>query len=135
MCRMTRLCVSRLPLVPLANSLPPSRIAPDYGFFGCGSYFEGRPTYGLSDIDLIIVLHAGVKRSDVASRELAHAYGRVRRGFPFLGGWGEKEANLIFLSEVLTGFPAPESFCVRLKTSRLVPLWGQPLPADLISGP
>ena len=103
--------------------------------FGCGSYFEGRPTYGLSDIDLIIVLHAGVKRSDVASRELAHAYGRVRRVFPFLGGWGEKEANLIFLSEVLTGFPAPESFCVRLKTSRLVPLWGKPLPADLISGP
>ncbi len=96
--------------------------------FGCGSYFEGQPTYGLSDIDLIIVLREGVKRHDAAPGEIALAYERVRRIFPFLGRWHEKEANLIFLSDIAAGFPAPESFSVRLKQGRLVNLYGEPLP-------
>ena len=103
--------------------------------YGCGSYFDERATYGLSDIDLIIVLHERVKRSDAAPREIAHAYERVRRIFPFLGRWYEKEANLIFLSDIEAGFPFPESFRVRFKTGRLMPLYGEPLPRDLIAGP
>jgi len=103
--------------------------------FGCGSYFDERATYGLSDIDLIIVLHARVKRSDAAPREIAHAYERVRRIFPFLGRWYEKEANLIFLSDIEAGFPFPESFRVRFKTGRLVPLYGGPMPRDFLTGP
>ena len=103
--------------------------------FGCGSYFDDRATYGLSDVDLIIVLNDRVKRSDAAPREIAHAYERVRRVFPFLGRWYEKEANLIFLSDIEAGFPFPESFRVRFKTGRLVPLYGGPLPPDIISGP
>src|ERR1700730_15222179 len=90
--------------------------------FGCGSYFDERATYGLSDIDLFIVLRNQVKRSDAAVREIAHAYERVRRIFPFLGRWHEKETNLIFLSDIEAGFPFPESFRVRFKTGRLVPL-------------
>ena len=106
-----------------------------FGIFGCGSYFEGRPTYGLSDIDLIIVLRDGVTRSDAAPGETADSYERVRRFFPFLGRWHEKEANLIFLSDLAAGFPLPESFRVRLKQRRLVQLYGEPLPSDLVRGP
>jgi len=105
-----------------------------FGIFGCGSYFEGRPTYGLSDIDLIIVLRDGVTRSDAAPGEIADSYERVRRFFPFLGGWHEKEANLIFLSDIAASLPLPESFRVRLKQRKLVPLYGEPLPFDLVGG-
>jgi predicted nucleotidyltransferase len=102
--------------------------------FGCGSYFEGQPTYGLSDIDLIIVLRDGVTRSDAAPGEIAGSYERVRRFFPFLGQWYEKEANLIYLSDVAAGFPAPESFRIRLKERRLVTLYGEALPSELAGG-
>ena len=100
---------------------------------GSGSYFENRATYGLSDVDLIIVLSDQVTRADPAIRELAYAYERVRRIFPFLGKWPEKEANLIFLSDIAAGFPAPESFRVRFKQGRLVRLYGE-LPSDFCSG-
>jgi hypothetical protein len=100
---------------------------------GTGSYFEKRPTYGLSDVDLIIVLNEGVTRGDGAVGEIAHTYERVRRIFPFLGQWDEKEANLIFLSEIAAGFPVPEAFRVRLKQARLVPLYGE-LPRNIVSG-
>jgi len=100
---------------------------------GTGSYFEGRPVYGLSDVDLIIVLDERVNRADGAIGELAHIYGRLRRIFPFLGPWQERQANLIFLSEIAAGFPVPERFSVRFKQARLVPLYGE-LPSDLIGG-
>src|ERR1700683_2785804 len=103
--------------------------------YGCGSYFDDRATYGLSDIDLIIVLNERVKRSDAAPREIAHTYEGVRRFFPFLGRWYEKEANLIFLSDIGAGFPFPESFRVRFKTGRLVCLYGGPMPRDVLNGP
>ncbi len=112
-----------------------SRHGAVFCILGCGSYFEGSPTYGLSDIDLIIVLDRKVQRSDAAPGELAYAYDRVRRFFPFLGRWYEKEANLIFLSDLDAGFPAPESFRVRLKQHRLTTLFGKPLPSGLVSGP
>src|ERR1017187_4737026 len=100
---------------------------------GTGSYFEKHPTYGLSDVDLIIVLNEKVTRADGAAGEIAHTYERVRRIFPFLGPWDEKEANLIFLSEIAAGFPVPERFRVRFKQARLVPLFGE-LPRDIVSG-
>lgn len=101
---------------------------------GTGSYFEKRPTYGLSDVDLIIVLNDKVTRADAAVSEVAHIYQRARRIFPFLGRWHEKEANLIFLSDIVAGFPAPESFRVRFKQGRLVTLYGE-LPSDIVRGP
>jgi hypothetical protein len=100
---------------------------------GTGSYFEKRVTYGLSDVDLIIVLHERVTRADAGPREIAYTYERVRRMFPFLGRWHEKEANLIFLSDIAAGFPAPDSFRIRFKQGRLVPLYGD-LPGDIVSG-
>lgn len=101
--------------------------------FGTGSYFENRATYGLSDIDLIIVLNEKITRADGATGEIAHIYERVRRIFPFLGPWAEREANLIFLHEIAAGFPIPERFRVRVKQARLKPLYGE-LPRDLVSG-
>jgi hypothetical protein len=100
---------------------------------GSGSYFEKRATYGLSDVDLIIVLNERVTRADAAAREIAHTYERVRRIFPFLGRWHEKEANLIFLSDISAGFPAPESFRIRFKRGQLFLLYGD-LPGDIVSG-
>ena len=101
---------------------------------GTGSYFDGRPVYALSDVDLIIVLKESVNRADGAIGELAHIYGRLRRIFPFLGPWEEREANLIFLSEISAGFPVLERFSVRFKQDRLVPLFGE-LPDDIVVGP
>jgi hypothetical protein len=98
---------------------------------GSGSYFEKRATFGLSDVDLIIVLNDKVTRADPAARELAHTYERSRRLFPFLGRWPEKEANLIFLSDIAAGFPAPESFRVRWKQDRLIPLYGR-VPEEMV---
>jgi len=103
--------------------------------FGCGSYFDGRPVYGLSDIDLIIVLRESVQRFDAAPGEIAHLYEGVRRFFPFLGRWHEKEGSLIFLSDVRAGLPIPESFRIRYKQGRLVPVCGEHWPDDLICGP
>jgi len=101
---------------------------------GSGSYFEQRPTYGLSDVDLIIVLNDKVTRADASAREIAHIYNREQRVFQFLGRWAEKEANLIYLSDIAAGFPAPESFRIRYKQGKLVPLYGE-LPSDIVTGP
>jgi len=103
--------------------------------FGCGSYFEGRCVYGLSDIDLIIVLRDDVQRSDTALPAIAYTYERVRRLFPFLGQWHEKEASVVFLADVRAELPLAESFRVRLKEGHLVRLYGAPLPRDLVAGP
>jgi hypothetical protein len=101
---------------------------------GSGSYFEKRPTFGLSDVDLIIVLNESVTRADASAREIAHIYQREQYIFRFLGAWPEKEANLIYLSDIAAGFPAPESFRVRYKQRRLVPLYGE-LPEGIVRGP
>jgi hypothetical protein len=101
---------------------------------GSGSYFEKRTVPGLSDVDLIIVLNEKVTRADAATDEIANTYERVRRIFPFLGRWQEKQANLIYLSDIAAGFPAPESFRTRFKLGRLVTLYGE-LPGDIVSGP
>ena len=106
-----------------------------YAILGCGSYFQSQPTFGLSDIDLIIVFRKNVKRTDTAPAEAAGAYERTRRRFPFLGRWHEKESNLIFLSDIAAGFPLPASLRVRLKQGRIVHLYGEPLPAELADGP
>jgi hypothetical protein len=99
--------------------------------FGCGSYFEGEPTYGLSDIDLIIVLDEQVERADGAPREIGRIYQRQWCLFPFLGRWHEKAANLVFLSDLKKGFPAAESFSARLKLGRLTSLYGKPIPFEI----
>ena len=101
---------------------------------GIGSYFEKCPTYGLSDVDLIIVLKDGVTRGDASASEIQHIYQRQQRMFPFLGRWQEKEANLLYLSDIAAGFPAPESFRIRYKQRKLVPLYGE-LPSDIVTGP
>ena len=100
---------------------------------GSGSYFEKRTTSGLPEADLTIVLKENVSRADAAADEIAHTYERVRRIFPFLGRWQHKEGNLIFLSDLAAGFPAPESFRVRFKQGRLAPLYGE-LPGGILSG-
>src|SRR5579863_4136826 len=64
-----------------------SRHTAVFCILGTGSYFEKRATYGLSDVDLIIVLNEKVRRADGAVGEIAHAYERERRIFPFLGPW------------------------------------------------
>jgi len=92
---------------------------------GSGSYFENRPTYGLSDVDLIIVLNERMTRADASAREIAYIYEREQRIFQFLGRWPEKEANLIYLSDIAAGFPPPESFRMRYKQGTLVTLYGE----------
>ncbi len=101
---------------------------------GSGSYFEKHPTYGLSDVDLIIVLNEKVMRVGAAVPEIASIYQREQYIFRFLGRWAEKEANLIYLSDLAAGFPAPESFRIRLKQGKLVTLYGE-LPEGIASGP
>jgi hypothetical protein len=101
---------------------------------GSGSYFEKRPTYGLSDVDLIIVLNEKVMRAGAAVAEIARIYQREEYIFRFLGRWPEKEANLIYLSDLAAGFPAPESFRIRCKQGKLVTLYGE-LPAGIATGP
>ena len=110
-----------------------SRHSAVFCILGTGSYFEKRAIYGLSDIDLIIVLNERITRADGATGEIAHIYERVRRIFPFLGPWQEREANLIFLHEIAAGFPVPERLRVRFKQDRLVSLYGE-LPRDIVSG-
>jgi hypothetical protein len=103
--------------------------------FGSGSFFEGRCLYGLSDIDLIIVFDERYSRADPEPHEVAFAYNRVRRLFPFLGTWEEKAENLIFLSEVRAGFPLPESFRLRAKQKRLFLLCGDQCLEEFLHGP
>jgi hypothetical protein len=98
-----------------------------HAVYGSGSFFEGRPVHGLSDVDLVIVVGERFSRLDLEPQEVIRAYGRVRRFFPFLGKWDEKAESLVFLSEAALGFPLPESLRVRAKLGRLHRLLG---PAD-----
>lgn len=106
-----------------------------HSVYGSGSYFRGTHLCGHSDIDLCIVLRAGVRPGDGAYLTLAQAYRRVQRFFPFLGGWDEKASNLVFLSEVADGFPLPPSFRVRWQQGRLTHLLGAALEVDLGRSP
>ncbi len=101
--------------------------------FGTGSFFEGKCVYGLSDIDLILVFKKSCSRADMIHHDVARGYQRSRRFFPFLGNWGEKAENLIFLSEIRDGFPVPESFSIRAKQGRLTLLYGSPFPQEYFS--
>lgn len=102
--------------------------------FGCGSFFGGKCLYGVSDIDLIIVIDDAYTRYSTQTYEIAETYNRVRRFFPFLGNWSEKAENLIFLSDVALGFPIPDSFRLRYKRGRLCVLYGKPFPGEVIVG-
>lgn len=104
-----------------------SRHAELHAVYGTGSFFEGSPLYGHSDIDLILVFKVHLDRGEGAQHSVARTYNRVRRFFPFLGQWSEKSANLIFLSESAAGFPLPASFRVRMKRRQLVLLAGEPV--------
>lgn len=106
-----------------------------HSVYGCGSFFDGGCLYGHSDVDLIIVLAEPVSRFEGTHHDVARTYERVRRLFPFLGRWGEKAANLVFLDEVRVGFPILESFRVRMKQGRLHRLLGPPFPIALESMP
>lgn len=102
--------------------------------FGYGSFFEGRCLYGVSDIDIVILISENFSRTDAVHHEIALAYNRVRRFFPFLAHWHEGAANLIFLSDLRAGFPVPEPLRLRLKQRRLVLLYGVSFPEEFVMG-
>lgn len=106
-----------------------------HSIYGCGSFFEGECLYGLSDIDLILVIDEHYTRADEAPHKITETYNWMRRLFPFLGNWAEKAENLIFLSEVNSGFPLPESFCLRWKQGRLFHLYGKSFPKEFVADP
>jgi hypothetical protein len=106
-----------------------------HSIYGCGSFFDGGCLYGHSDVDLIIVIDEAVTRLEGAHHDIGRTYERVRRFFPFLGRWGEKAANLVFLHEAQAGFPILESFRVRLKQGRLHRLRGPAFPIALADEP
>lgn len=101
-----------------------------HAVYGTGSFFRGASLYGHSDIDLVIVLREHVKRAEGVQYRLGRTYERVRRVFPFLGSWSEKEGSLIFLDEIAAGFPAPVPFRVLFKNGDLTRLWGEEFPDD-----
>jgi len=103
--------------------------------FGYGSFFEGRCLYGVSDIDIVILIGENFSRTDAVHHEIALAYNRVRRFFPFLAHWHEGAANLIFLSDLRAGFPVPEPLRLRLKQRRLILLYGVSFPEEYVMGP
>ena len=106
-----------------------------HSIYGCGSFFDGECLYGLSDIDLILVIDEPYTRNDEAPYKITETYNWVRRLFPFLGNWSEKAENLIFLWEVYAGLPVPESFSLRWKQGRLFHLYGKSFPKEFVAGP
>jgi predicted nucleotidyltransferase len=94
--------------------------------YGYGSFFDGRCLYGVSDIDLIVVIDEQYSRTDAVHHEVALIYNRVRQIFPFLQDWHEHVENVIFLSEIKAGFSLPESVRLRAKQGRVVLLHGTP---------
>jgi hypothetical protein len=101
---------------------------------GYGSFFEGKCLYGVSDIDVVILVDERFSRTDGVHQQMVLDYKRVRRLFPFLADWHESAENLIFLSDVRAGFPVPESVRLRLKQGRLILLHGPQLPLELTPG-
>ena len=103
-----------------------SRHTEVHAIYGTGSFFSGRCLYGHSDIDLVIVLREGVKRSDGAHQRIGRSYRAVQRVFPFLGGWDEKEGSLVFLEEVTAGFIPHATVRIRRALGHLLRLYGDP---------
>lgn len=103
--------------------------------YGYGSFFDGRALYGVSDIDLVIVIDEAYSRMDAVHHRIALTYLRMRRLFPFLQAWHEHAENLVFLSEIEVGFPVPAGLRLRIKQDRLVHLYGEPLPTRYADGP
>ena len=102
--------------------------------YGTGSFFEGRCLYGLSDIDLIIIVDERFTRIDIESYKITESYNRIQRIFPFLGDWHEKAESIIFLADVQDGFPLLDSFRLLWKQKRLNHIYGKNLPQSLIPG-
>jgi hypothetical protein len=105
-----------------------------HSIHGYGSFFEGRCLYGVSDIDLVILIDERFSRTDSVHQQIVLDYKRLRRVFPFLADWHESAENLIFLSEIRAGFSVPESVRLRLKQGRLSLLHGAAFPPDLATG-
>ncbi|NQV06923.1 nucleotidyltransferase domain-containing protein, partial [bacterium] len=101
-----------------------------HSVYGWGSYFEGTYLAGQSDIDLGIVISEDYSRDEGTYSDVARCYNRWRWLFPFLGRWDEKEGSLIFLEEVVAGFPVLASFRVKVKQGRVEHLYGEPFPVD-----
>ena len=97
---------------------------------GHGSYFRGTSLYGSSDIDLVIVFKREARRSDGVQYPVAQSYNAVRRFFPFLGSWDEKEGSLIFLDELADGFPPHSTFRIRMQRGEFELLHGDPFPPE-----
>lgn len=106
-----------------------------HAVLGHGSYFRGTSLYGNSDIDLVIVFRCEARRSDGVQYPVARTYNAVRRFFPFLGNWDEKEGSLIFLDELADGFPPHSTFRIRLQRGEFELLHGEPFPAALAGAP
>ena len=106
-----------------------------HAILGHGSYFRGTSLYGHSDIDLVIVIRRESRRSDGVQYQVARTYSAVRRLFPFLGSWDEKEGSLIFLDEVADGFPPHATFRIRLHRGDFVLLHGEPIPVEFQGSP
>lgn len=106
-----------------------------HAIYGHGSFFKGTCLYGHSDIDLVIVFRENVKRSEGAQYRVARTYDAVRRFFPFLGSWDEKEGSLVFLNELAAGFPPHATFRIRRNRGEFRRLHGEPFPTELEPGP
>lgn len=106
-----------------------------HAILGHGSYFRGGGLYGYSDIDLVIVFRRQARRSEGVQFPVARTYGRVRRIFPFLGSWDEKEGSLIFQDELEDGFPPHATFRIRQTRGEFVLLHGEPVPPELAGPP
>jgi hypothetical protein len=106
-----------------------------HAVLGHGSYFRETSLYGNSDIDLVIVFRREARRSDGVQYRVARSYNAVRRFFPFLGSWDEKEGSLIFLDELADGFPPHSTFRIRMQRGEFVLLHGEPFPIDLAGSP
>ena len=100
---------------------------------GGDSFFEERASRWVTGVDLIILLNEQVTRNEAAHGEIAHIYERVRRIFPILGPWHEEGANLVFLSDIAAGFPAPEPFRSLHKLGCLTLLYGE-VPENIVIG-
>jgi hypothetical protein len=106
-----------------------------HAILGHGSYFRGTGLYGNSDIDLVIVFRHNARRSEGVQFPVARTYNAVRRFFPFLGSWDEKEGSLIFLDELENGFPPHSTFRIRLWQGEFELLHGESFPEDLRGAP
>lgn len=101
--------------------------------FGYGSFFEKTCLYGVSDIDLVLVISSEIYRNSQRYYDILNSYKNVRRFFPFLQHLYELDQNLIFLSDIHSPYALPESVRLRLKQGRLYLLHGRNVFEELSS--